>query len=502
MLNFIIDNLEDAVMVVDTQNRLVDMNPAMEEILGVSPQAGQPLQEVLGEKFALFEHFLALNETHEEITIPASGRQFNLRMLSFYSHGQSASRILILHEVTRRREAEEKLRQNEALIRAIVETTADGIISIDSNGIIFAFNPAASRIFGYTPEEVIGKNVSILMPESTASAHDEHLRRHIRTGETKIIGVRREERGRRKDGSEFPIYLAVNEVNLDGRLMYTGLIRDITEAKRIERERDHLIQEIQASLAEVGAYAQHLSLLNEMSQQMNMATREEEMFSIVTRYVGRILPADQITVALQTPDPDSLEVIIHDGNSPIWKVGDLITTNGSMVGQAVRTLQAIHAENIYATQSVYRNALLKVGSLSALVVPMIVRDSAIGGVVITSRQVNAYTERDKDLLLHIASFLGIAIENARRTQDLQQAMHLADAANRAKSDFLATMSHELRTPLNGILGYVQILSKDKSLTEKQRAGLDIINRSSEHLLTLINDILDLSKIEAQRMELG
>ncbi len=88
-----------------------------------------------------------------------------------------------------------------------------------------------------------------------------------------------------------------------------------------------------------------------------------------------------------------------------------------------------------------------------------------------------------------------------RTAELKQAMEAADAANRAKSEFLANMSHELRTPLNGILGYAQILQRSKNLGEKEQKGMGIINQCALHLLTLINDVLDLSKIEAQKMEL-
>jgi signal transduction histidine kinase len=95
-------------------------------------------------------------------------------------------------------------------------------------------------------------------------------------------------------------------------------------------------------------------------------------------------------------------------------------------------------------------------------------------------------------------------KNSQLQQEIrerQRAEKTAESANRSQSQFLANMSHELRTPLNGILGYAQILKKEKTLTEKQQNNLDIIHRCGEHLIILINDILDLSKIEAQKMEL-
>jgi len=141
-------------------------------------------------------------------------------------------------------------------------------------------------------------------------------------------------------------------------------------------------------------------------------------------------------------------------------------------------------------------------------VPLLVGETAIGILNIDSFEIGAYGREDAKILQIFANQAAIALENARLFTAIQQAketaleaQHAAEAGNRAKSAFIANMSHELRTPLNGILGYAQILKRDKSLTPRQQEGVKIIQQSGEHLLTLITDMLDMSKIEAGKMEL-
>ena len=142
----------------------------------------------------------------------------------------------VLAGAIERRRFEEALLESEARARAVLETTVDGIITIDEYGIVESFNPAAERIFGYAADEVIGNNIEMLMPQPYRDEHDEYLRSYRETGRRKIIGIGREVVGKRKDGSTFPLDLAVSEVHISDRRLFTGVVRDITDRRRLEQE--------------------------------------------------------------------------------------------------------------------------------------------------------------------------------------------------------------------------------------------------------------------------
>jgi signal transduction histidine kinase/CheY-like chemotaxis protein/HAMP domain-containing protein len=141
-------------------------------------------------------------------------------------------------------------------------------------------------------------------------------------------------------------------------------------------------------------------------------------------------------------------------------------------------------------------------TLSEAVLPLITRGEVIGALTVQSNQPHAFTHADVAILQTMSGQLANAIGNARLYQELEGKKVAAEAANRAKSIFLANMSHEIRTPLNAILGFTELLHRDKSLTPLQHENITIIERSGAALLTLINSILDLSKIEAGRMALN
>ena len=122
----------------------------------------------------------------------------------------------------------------EARWRAVIDSAVDGIVVIDSKGLIEAFNPSAQRLFGYSEEEVLGRNVSVLMPEPDHSRHDGYVSRHLETGERRIIGIGRDVIGLRRDGQTFPLHLSVGAMEIDGEKHFTGILHDLSSRAALE----------------------------------------------------------------------------------------------------------------------------------------------------------------------------------------------------------------------------------------------------------------------------
>jgi two-component system sensor kinase FixL len=166
----------------------------------------------------------------------------------------SLNRRLRAAHVETRKEAALALARAERLA-AIINTTVDGIVVITDRGLIESFNPAAERLFGYVADEVLGKNVSMLMPSPYHEEHDGYVARYLSTGQPKIIGAGREVTGRRKDGSVFPLHLSVGEVIIDGQRKFTGILHDRT--RRVELEAELREQAALVKLGEMAAMIAH-----------------------------------------------------------------------------------------------------------------------------------------------------------------------------------------------------------------------------------------------------
>jgi PAS domain S-box-containing protein len=166
-----------------------------------------------------------------------------------------ATAIAVLSYKRAQRHAENE----RAKMRAMIETAVDGVITIDEQGHIELFNRAAETIFGWRAEEVLGQNVKLLMPAEHREAHDGYLERYCRTRERRVIGIGREVRGERKDGSSFPMDLALAEVPLAGRRVFTAVVRDLTEKKRLEEVREELLRSLEQKNTELEKFTYTVS---------------------------------------------------------------------------------------------------------------------------------------------------------------------------------------------------------------------------------------------------
>jgi two-component system sensor kinase FixL len=170
------------------------------------------------------------------------------------------------------------LQEREARLRSILETAPDAIIVIDESGIMESYSSAAERLFGFTAEEAIGQNVKILMPAPYRERHDGYLNHYLDTGERKIIGIGRVVVGQRKDGTTFPMELAVGEVTTGGRRLFTGFIRDLTERQMNESR----MQELQSELL-------HMSRVSDVGQMASAIAHElNQPLTAILNYVQAI----------------------------------------------------------------------------------------------------------------------------------------------------------------------------------------------------------------------
>jgi two-component system, LuxR family, sensor kinase FixL len=185
---------------------------------------------------------------------------------------------------------DDALHEREARLRSILETAPDAIIVIDERGVIESFSSAAERLFGFAAAEAIGRNVNILMPPPYHERHDGYIRHYLETGERRIIGIGRIVVGQRKDGSTFPMELAVGEALMNGRRIFTGFIRDLTERQLSENR----LQELQAELL-------HVSRLSDVGQMASALAHElNQPLAAIVNYVQaarRLLQADRVAIS-------------------------------------------------------------------------------------------------------------------------------------------------------------------------------------------------------------
>src|SRR3954454_1710402 len=468
----IVDTVREPLLILDTTLRVRSANRAFYQTFHVSPEetvnrliyelgngqwdipALRTLLEDIVPKSSVF------NDFELEHTFPVIGRRvmlLNARKLQAGQHGELL--VLAMEDVTARKNAEEELLKAGALQSAIFNSANFSSIATDEKGVIQIFNVGAERMLGYTAAEVMNKNTpaDISDPQEVitrAKALSAELGTTITPGfEALVFKASRgiediyELTYIRKDGSRFPAIVSVTALRdaQGGIIGYLLIGTDNTARKQVQAERLLLDQRV----------------------------RDQQFYT-------RSLIESNIDALIAT-DPRG---IITDVNKQMEALTGC--TRDELIGAPFKDYFTDPDRAVAGIKRVLGESKLTDYELTARA-----RD---GKETVVSYNATTFHDRDRKLQGVFAAARDVT-ERKRYEQSLQQ-------ANRAKSVFLANMSHEIRTPMNAILGFSQLMLRDQDLTPRQCQYLGTINRSGEHLLALINDILEMSKIEAGRTTLN
>jgi ammonium transporter len=403
----------------------------------------------------------------------------------------------------------EALEQAVAKTDAIVKTAMDGIVTFTRGTLLVtSLNPAAETIFGYNERQIthqpIGRLFQIGEDVHEGSPDISTIHRLI----SKIVKAEsyQEFVGRRANGSTFPMEVIVTEAKAGQEVFYTGTFRDITERKQAQAAL-HRQNEYLAALHETTLGLISRLDLNDLLQAI--ITRAGQLLGTKHGYIylSELFedPSDRLEEGPKRNGSGEMLIELKVGSGVFSQIiGERIKPGEGVTGKVWQTGQPIVIQD-YDTwpERDPKFGYNLIGAVGGM--PLKSGQQVIGviGLAYDFNSNKTFGEDEVELLSRFAQLASIALDNALQVRHTEQARAAAETANRAKSIFLANMSHELRTPLNAVIGYSEMLREDAEDIGQEEFVLDLekINAAGKHLLSIINDILDLSKIEAGRMEL-
>ena len=345
-LNMLLDSAAGyAIFMVDRQNLVTFWNKGAERLLGWTEQ------DIIGQPASLFyapDGVAAGRPASDLLEVSASGKfeeeTWRVRKdgTEFLAHisitalraGDETSHgfAQVVRDITEQRAAESALRASANHLRSILSTVPDAMIVIDEVGSILSFSAAAERLFGYAEAEVTGWNISRLMPSPDRERHDGYLRRYLKTGERRIIGIGRVVFAQRRDGSTFPMELSVGEATGEDQPLFTGFIRDLTERQQTQRRLD----ELQSELIHVARVSAMGTMASTLAHELN------QPITAVANYV------EAVRDMLATPDPDELATIIEalgDAAAEAMRAGQIVRRLRDFVarGEIEKTVEQLPA---------------------------------------------------------------------------------------------------------------------------------------------------------------
>jgi len=387
--------------------------------------------------------------------------------------------------------AESVLFKREEQLRLMISSVKDySIIMLGPRGEVATWNDGARRLTGYEESEILGKSIELFYPPEDVQAGKPAKLLRLAEG----IGLAEDEDWRvRKDGGRFyadSIITALRDPS--GTLIgYSKVTRDVTERKLAQQEEQRLTRS--------------LRLLGDCNLLLVQTSDEHKLLNDVCRLMVEV--GDYMMAWVGVPESDAQKTV-----RPVAKSGfeqgylesvqiswsEQTELGRGPTGTAIRTGVTVVNQNVLTNPRLahWRDAILKRGFQASIALPLICEGRTVAALTLYAAAPDAFALQEVGLLEELCRNLSMGVQALRTRQERDS----AKAETHAKSQFLANMSHEIRTPLNAILGMVYLLRRD-GVTDRQRERLDTINASADHLLCVINDILDLSKIEAGKLEL-
>lgn len=385
-------------------------------------------------------------------------------------NGKITGFIGIQRDITQRKIAEKALADSEEKHRLYVNKAPQGIFITDLEGNCIDVNPAACRMTGYTKKELFTMSIAnLIVPEELEKAMLSFNQLLVKK-EIKVETLLR-----KKNGSDF--YASIDILVLPGsRIM--AYCTDITDKKRNE-----LIQKIILNISNTSQTLEDLPSL----------------LKFIQKELGNLVDTRNFYVALYNDDNNSIHLPYYDDEKDDVSY---FSAEKTVTGYLIKQGKSLLLKNSDLKKLEADKLVKLIGDISEawLGVPLKIKGKVSGALVIqTYTHTNIYTEKDLEMLEIISHQISISIERKQDEEKLLKALERARESDRLKSAFLANMSHEIRTPMNGILGFSGLLKTPQLSTEKQQKYIDIIEKSGKRMLTTINDIMDISKIEAGLM---
>jgi PAS domain S-box-containing protein len=437
MLQLVLDNIRQYVFWKDHGSTYLGCNKVFANTIGLEPEdvIGKTDYDLAGVTASEADQFRHVDRRVMEQDRPAyqiieqihrpDGRVTWLETTKVPLHDTQGRVIGVLgtyEDITERRQAEEALRENAAVLRAIVNTAADGIITIDAHSLVQAFNPAAERLFGYAAQEVIGQDVAMLMPSPYREEHPTYVANYLRTGQAKILGIRREVAGRRSDGVVFPIEIAVSEVRFGDQRMFTGIVRDLTERKAAD-------DAVSRAVIDTMHHAAQLRSLAGAALAINSALSVEGVLQVITEQARAIIGAHQSATRLTVDQnwAQAAGAISLSEKYAAWQAYDVQPDGSGIYALVCRDNQPMRLtqEELEAHpawrgfgKEKHRHPPMR-GWLAA---PLIGRDGRNMGLLqLSDKYEGEFTENDESILVQLAQMAAVSLENARLIREVQQA---------------------------------------------------------------------------------